>query len=438
MKRRLQYLIFPFLLATIGVRSQERQWETVPSQLDKQSQLKTNEDPEYNYGSRTLPSPRAEAVTWSDPKGCLYIFGGIGLDENKQWGIFRDMWRYDPVDNNWKLISGDRNSVIINGNEPADKPSPRRDGSTWVDPDGNLWLYGGRYLADLYHLDDMWKFDIKTSNWTKVSGKALFNQLEIRGDKKSPTAENYPGSRSKASSWTDKNGNLWLFGGIAYKPETEGKNDYFSDLWMFETSSNRWQWVSGASKPNLPIGYDKKNPSSKDNSPTPRASSATWYDQEKNQLWLYGGMGYDSSANDLGALSDLWFYDIATDIWKRQMGESELNKALTLSSAGPEHAHNHPGYRVSALTWTGKNGDLFLAAGQSSFSHKMIYIEKNVWIYSLKSGYWRILPQNDISVIGSGSSFSDKENNLYMFGGKEFDRATLQSRPSNSVRKIKL
>jgi hypothetical protein len=43
----------------------------------------------------------------------------------------------------------------------------------------------------------------------------------------SPAASNVPGARDSAVSWTDKNGNFWLFGG-------SGSVGFFNDLWSYQ------------------------------------------------------------------------------------------------------------------------------------------------------------------------------------------------------------
>src|ERR1017187_2776702 len=53
-----------------------------------------------------------------------------------------------------------------------------------------------------------------------------------------------PGERDNAASWTDNNGNFWLFGG-------NGLTSSFllstlNDLWEFKPSINEWAWMGGS------------------------------------------------------------------------------------------------------------------------------------------------------------------------------------------------
>lgn len=52
------------------------------------------------------------------------------------------------------------------------------------------------------------------NQWTWISGSNLMYQAGVYGTLGTPSANNFPGSRSNTSQWIDENGNLWLFGGL--------------------------------------------------------------------------------------------------------------------------------------------------------------------------------------------------------------------------------
>jgi hypothetical protein len=63
------------------------------------------------------------------------------------------MWRYDEH-GQWTWISGN-STGNQNGNygtkgvtSPNNIPSSRRGPTKWIDYDGNLWIFGGRYSSD--------------------------------------------------------------------------------------------------------------------------------------------------------------------------------------------------------------------------------------------------------------------------------------------------
>ena len=94
-----------------------------------------------------------------------------------------------------------------------------RDGSiSWTDSSGNLWLFGGGDSSGSgYLLNDLWRYDPCTNQWTWMSGADTEGQAPVYGTKGTPSAANVPGARDGSISWTDSSGNLWLFGGYGYR-----------------------------------------------------------------------------------------------------------------------------------------------------------------------------------------------------------------------------
>jgi len=76
-------------------------------------------------------------------------------------------------------------------------------------------------------LNDLWEFDGR--NWTWVSGSNVAGQPGIYGTKGTSSPSNFPGGRLGFVSWTDKSGNLWLFGGGGL--DATGARGFLNDLW---------------------------------------------------------------------------------------------------------------------------------------------------------------------------------------------------------------
>jgi N-acetylneuraminic acid mutarotase len=139
-----------------------------------------------------------------------------------------------------------------------------------------------------------------------------------------PAAENVPGSRSSASSWTDREGNLWLFGGDGF--DSKGVEGYLNDLWEFQPSISEWAWMGGsdtvpAANGGQPGVYGKLGTPAAGNIPGSRYGGSSWTDSS-GKLWLFGGTGIDT-AGGLCTFNDLWEFDSATDEWA-WMGGTKL------------------------------------------------------------------------------------------------------------------
>src|ERR1017187_2302882 len=78
----------------------------------------------------------------------------------------------------WTWIKGDstRNQHGIYGTQgvpaAANKPGGRENAVSWTDGLGNFWLFGGwGYSAAGYGmLNDLWKYDPTTNQWTWING----------------------------------------------------------------------------------------------------------------------------------------------------------------------------------------------------------------------------------------------------------------------------
>jgi len=129
-----------------------------------------------------------------------------------------------------------------------------RDGANgWTDSGGNLWLFGGQGLdaSDNWSfLNDLWEFNPSTSEWAWMGGSSTgyympntanildgggYGQPGVWGTLGVPAAGNIPGGSWYATSWTDRGGNFWLFGG--YDFGADGNYGGMNALWEYQPSS---------------------------------------------------------------------------------------------------------------------------------------------------------------------------------------------------------
>ena len=320
------------------------------------------------------PSARTGAVSWTDNANkILWLFGGKGLGidpesaATSKEGYLNDLWKYDISQLLWTKVSG---TDFINETDTygaqgitaaTDHPGARQGSVSWFDSRTNsLWLFGGKRL-DIYKnpvkLNDLWKFDLLTSQWTWVSGSDSPNQNGTYGTKNTKDSTNVPGARSDGVSWTDSFGNHWLFGGEGFG--SIGRNSgILNDLWKFDGAN--WTWVSGSNATSASGVYGKKGTAAAENRPGARTGSVSWIDPSDNLLWLFGGKGFDSSA--LGNLNDLWKFDGAN--WTWISGSATINASSVYKAIG--NSLNQPGSRHQALSWIDATGILWLFGGEGS------------------------------------------------------------------------
>jgi len=253
------------------------------------------------------PGGRNGSISWIDSSDNIWMFGGSG---------FNDLWKFEPSTGEWTWISGDNTEgqLGVYGTKgtglTSNKPGGRSGSISWIDSSENLWLFGG-YGYDSSgnngSLNDLWKFEPSTGEWTWVSGGNIEGQLGIYGTKGTGSTSNKPGGRSGSISWIDSSGNLWLFGGGGFAASFE-RFGSLNDLWKFEPSTGEWTWVSGDNTYDERGVYGEKGKASTSNKPGARGGgSISWIDSSDN-LWLFGGYGFDASGNN-GRLNDLWKYE---------------------------------------------------------------------------------------------------------------------------------
>ncbi len=93
----------------------------------------------------------------------------------------------------------------------------------WLDPSGNVYIFGGFGLSlSIYgwaHLNDVWKLDISTSVWTWVNGVNETDVPTRYGTLGSGTATTMLGSRQGAAGWTTSK-SFYVFGGYGFASST--------------------------------------------------------------------------------------------------------------------------------------------------------------------------------------------------------------------------
>lgn len=252
-----------------------------------------------------MPGARRFAVAWQGPKGNLWLFGGSGYDSTGTKGDLNDLWKYDPATGKWTWVSGSnavgglpvygQQGVAASGNVPG----ALQGAVGWVGPNGSLWLFGGENGSNYYNT--LWKYDPTTNEWTWVSGANTPNAAASYGAQGTASASNVPGPRYASAAWVDKNGMLWLFGGLGYD-SSAGFGD-LNDLWKYDPTTNQWTWVSGSKTKNASGNYGTRGTASAGNTPGGRDAAAAWLDPDGTTLWLFGGEDYS-----LNNYNDLWKY----------------------------------------------------------------------------------------------------------------------------------
>jgi hypothetical protein len=344
------------------------------------------EDRRYHKAVHGTQGVAADANTptdlggfWKGNDGNIWTFGGTSANS---------LWKYNPATNQWTWMKGDSisNQFGVYGTmgvtAATNKPGARYSFSSWTDASGNLWMFGGngRLQSPLEgYINELWKYDIATNQWTWMKGQNTENEYGTYGTMGTADPANTPGSREQALTWKDQAGNFWLYGGHGYGGSTIPSGTYTcSDLWKYTVATNQWTWVGGSKSGYVSPVYGTQGIAAAGNSPGWRYNASTWTDQSGN-LWLFGGSGFD----------DLWKYNIASGLWTWVKGNIVQNKLPVHGSLGISAATNTPGERSACgVFYTGSNA-LYLFGGYNIEPSTVgLWMYNDLWKYDLITNQW--------------------------------------------------
>lgn len=385
--------------------------------------------------SSNTPGARWGAISWTDESGNFWLFGGDGNASNES-GNLNDLWKYNPNINQWTWINGNNTSGAYANYgtkgiaSPSNTPGANSGGTSWRDNDGNLWMFGGLGHNDSStgYLNDMWKYNPNTNQWTWEHGRDGHDFIGIYGIKGVADRANTPDGRIGSTSWTDSSGNLWMFGGV------NATAHRFNDLWKYNPNTNQWTWISGESTTDIAGIYGTKGQSESINQPGSRYDAISWVDNN-GTFWIFGGFG--NSASNVGLLNDLWSYNPNTNQWTWVNGSNQTGQSGNYGNIGVSSDSNTPGARNhrTPFAWADKNGNLWMFGGVG-YTNNKIGVLNDLWMYNPSTNQWTwqggssesnaFGTYNTLGVTSTNSvpgarhdaiGWIDNYNNLWIFGG---------------------
>jgi N-acetylneuraminic acid mutarotase len=428
------------------------------------------------------PSSRLQPATATDSQGNFWLFGGWGVHAT----LLNDLWKFDTSIQQWVWVNGSNT-----GTEPGvwgtlgtpasgNIPSPRESAASWIDSSGNYWMFGGYGLdsqGNVGLLNDLWEYTVSTNQWTWIAGystmtcsNTIYGKVECvqpasNGTMGQFAASNTPGGRSGEVSWTDSQGNFWLFGGSSYDSSDVGGN--FNDFWEFDTTLKQWAWIGGVSGIDCvnppPVGfclgsespqpqYGTLGVAAAGNNPGGRDQAVGWIDSN-GDLWIFGGINpiFTGPLTDfLANFDDVWKFSFSSNEWTWMAGNnssatSTSNFPGVYGTLGTAAAANVPGSRVNETSWTDSSGNLWIFGGSGYDSAGNNGFLNDLWMFNPTTLNWTwmggsvtvgsVCPQgycgqpaiygtlgtaaagNDPGGRAQAASWTDRTGNFWLFGG---------------------
>jgi gliding motility-associated-like protein len=397
------------------------------------------------FGALGVPSPNNrppgiyEAAHWTDLTGKFWIFGGSNFNGYP----YSALWRFDPSTNMWTWIKGPQGTYYagVYGTQgigaPSNQPGSRLyAASSWVDNNGDLWMFGGFGLDGLGSngtLSDLWKYNIASNQWTWMSGPNAVNDPGVYGTRGVPNAGNRPPGRCESNTvWVDANNNFWLFGG-------EGANGIlFDHVWHYNTATHQWTWMAGSNTPgDFPV-YGIQGVAAPGNTPGARRSYTSWKDCN-GEFWFFGGFNRPSETS-----ADMWKFDPVTAQWTWMDGYAAANTPSGFTTRCTPSNTTIPAARFeNRASWTDSQGRFWNFGGFSRQSYDAL---DDLWCYdpntrtfawiagsnliNQPSVYGQLgvgAPANTPGARGGAMSFQDLQGNFWLFGGYDILNSRLFS-----------
>jgi N-acetylneuraminic acid mutarotase len=426
-------LLVAFFLITYCANAQTGQWVWMSGSntTDNGAVYGTKGTP----SATTVPGNKDRQSGWKDASGNFWIFGGT--DYNTKY--YNDLWEYKPATGQWTWVSGNNttNNKGIYGTQglaaAANVPGSRNGQSAWIDASGNFWIFGGmgydKNGTVVDRLNDLWKYNPTTGQWTWVSGSSTNGSSGVYGTKGTAAVGNVPGARRFQSAWVDGSGNFWIFGGYGY--DKNGNQGSFDDLWKYNPTLNVWTWMSGSSTMDATGVYGTKGTAAAANVPGGRDSQSGWMDLSGN-FWIFGGWDWNNNT-----FNDLWKYTVATGQWTWESGDKTQNSTGIYGTKGTPALTNKPGGRFGQINVVDAGGNFWIFGGQGYDGAGNLGALNDLLGYVPSTGTWT-WSSGDNTVNSTGvygtkgtaaaankpggrsypSGWTDASDDLWIFGGQ--------------------
>ena len=386
-----------------------------------------------SYGQQGTASPvnnppaLYEAANWTDADGNFWLFGGVHYQD---FNMYSDLWKFDVYKNQWIWVKG---SGIVNqpGNYgvqgiPAtgNNPGARAWGiATWVDPDGNLWLFGGTgidHAGEEGRLNDLWKYSIEDHAWTWMKGDQSINGIAEYGTLGIESPDNKIPSRDESSCTWSINNEFWIFGGVT-------NAGLFNDMWRYNWFTNNWTWMKGGEQLNREPVHGLLNVADEQNDPGGRFAYCSWLNCD-GKLLFFGG-------ENSKAYNDLWSFDRASNLWTWVDGNNYPNNFNYFGEFCEDSEAYNPAARTeNRARWNDEQGNLWVFGGLKTVVPAAIY--SDLWRYNPANRTWALVHGNtqpnlqghygeqQVSAPGNyprnragAVSWKDSLGNFWIFGG---------------------
>jgi hypothetical protein len=225
-------------------------------------------------------------------------------------------------------------------------------------------------------------------DWSFRDGKMKLTETHIGENFGIQQVQN-PGARFAAVTWqTTPGSKVYFFGGV--NKEEDGSETLFNDMWRYDIVTDTYTLLGGHQVASDQVGVYPSTVGKGDESSWPGARSyaSSWFDSERQRLYMFGGKGFGTGTIN-GRLNDLWYYDLAMEIWMWESGSTSVDPYGKYGALAVADSNSIPGGRYGCSTWTDPNGrKLYLFGGLGFNDAGVLGLMSDLWYYDLRERAW--------------------------------------------------
>jgi N-acetylneuraminic acid mutarotase len=413
-------------------------------------------------------------LSWIEPSGLAYVFGGTGIDGASAQGNLNDLWAFDGQ--NWTWISGSttvHDPGVYGGNSSV--PGARASALGWRDGTGNLWVFGG--IANTSFgtlLNDLWRCKpdanpkarpqapaglaaqagngAVTLSWNSSTGAASYT---VNRGTRSNNINVYAVS-VKQLSYVDRaatNGTTYLYTVTAVGPTgtsapsnqasanpsaalsvaptltATGGNQQVQLSWNATGVAYQLYRAFFDGGPFSPLGGEVPSTSLTD---TSAVNETTYY----YIVLARNAAGWSVASNQVSATP----HAPVTATWSWISGSNLGNQVGVYGTKGGASPTNVPGSRMGAATWTDAQGRFWMFSG-SIYDPNFPGPGTSTDLWRFDGANWTWIggggtlsdvvgvygtkgvanPANTPGGRNSAATWTDNAGNLWLFGGNGYD-----------------
>lgn len=254
-------------------------------------------------------------------------------------------------------------------------------------------------------------------NWTWMGGEPILQQVHY-GTKGVADDQNTPGNVIGSYSWTDDNGDFWMYGHGIVNP------DYSKNV-VWQLRETQWVWVAGDTLSTGSSVKGKKGLGDPKNTPGLQHGAA--HAHHNGLFYFFGGQGH--IAPDPQYSNDLWVWDGKEWTWLQGSERSTVRNAGVYGIKNIASSENIPPSRQNATLWVDAEGNVWLFGGykHSVFYHDLWKWDGTNWTWvsggkgAGVKGIYGTKGQPDIknrpSARWGADGWTDSLGQLFLFGG---------------------